>query len=101
MRTLHGDVGFAGRGPESWDPDAWAWLPGVDYAAGWRAARDAAEEVNELLVGCGVERWQLRAIADTDAQGRGWVRLVGPRQGWERLQQLLQLATEKAPEEVA
>ncbi|MGK4582555.1 hypothetical protein [Kitasatospora sp. HPMI-4] len=91
---MDGDGDFFGGSAEGLEPDAWLWLRGVDYAAGWRQARAAAGELNELLAGCGVERWQLRAIADTDAQGRGVVRMEGVEAGWRRLEELLHLAAE-------
>ncbi|MBB4923209.1 hypothetical protein [Kitasatospora kifunensis] len=95
MRALYGDadadaVGGWGQGL---DPDAWMWVEGVDYAAGWRVARAAATEVNVLLTQCGVPVDELRAVAATDAQGHGEVRLVGLPQGWLRLEQLLRLAS--------
>jgi hypothetical protein len=78
------------------DPDSWLWLPGVDYAAGWREARDAADGLNAALAACGVERQQLRAVADTDAAGQGWVRLVGVPAGWQRLGMVLRAIVEDA-----
>ncbi|MFI6443539.1 hypothetical protein [Kitasatospora sp. NPDC050543] len=89
---MYGDGDFFGELAADLDPDAWVWLPGVDYATGWRAARVAADAVNALLAVCGVERSQLRAIADTDAQGRGVVRLEGVAGGWLKLEELLCLA---------
>ncbi|MFF2080948.1 hypothetical protein ACFVXG_40045 [Kitasatospora sp. NPDC058162] len=76
----------------SLDPDSWVWLPGVDYAAGWRVARRTADEVNSLLAACGVERSKMRAIADTNAQGGALVRLEGVLEGWVNLKELLCLA---------
>ncbi|MFI9273813.1 hypothetical protein ACIGXM_24340 [Kitasatospora sp. NPDC052896] len=92
MRALHGDEEAAGAWDDVLDPDRWLWLPGVDYVAGWRAARKEAEEVNALLLACGVERSALRAVADTDAQGHGVVRLVGGPEGRLLLGRLLDLA---------
>ncbi|MFJ7911484.1 hypothetical protein [Kitasatospora sp. NPDC096204] len=89
---LDGDDDFDAELAASLDPDSWAWLPGVDYAAGWRVARRTADEVNSLLAACGVGRLQLRAIADTDAQGGALVRLEGVLEGWMSLQELLCLA---------
>ncbi|MFE4973089.1 hypothetical protein ACFRAR_13365 [Kitasatospora sp. NPDC056651] len=89
---LDGDDDFGAELAASFDPDSWVWLPGVDYAAGWRAARGTADEVNSLLAACGVERSQLRAIADTDAQGGALVRLEGALEGWMSLKELLCLA---------
>ncbi|GAA0662513.1 hypothetical protein GCM10010193_12290 [Kitasatospora atroaurantiaca] len=98
---MDGDDGVFGELAADLDPDAWVWLPGVDYAAGWREARDAADELNEVLAACGVDRRHLRAVADTDAHGQGWVRLVGVPYGWHRLGELLQLAVEEARRESA
>ncbi|MFF7988226.1 hypothetical protein ACFZDG_00330 [Kitasatospora xanthocidica] len=89
---MDGDDDFVADLAADLDPDAWLWLPGVDYAAGWRVARGAADELNALLAVCGVERAQLRAIADTDAMGGPVVRLEGVAQGWLRLEELLCLA---------
>ncbi|WP_045303392.1 hypothetical protein [Saccharothrix sp. ST-888] len=91
---MDGDGDFFGESAEGLEPDEWLWVRGVDYAAGWREAHAAAGELNVLLAGCGVERWQLRAIADTDAQGRGVVRLEGVAAGWLRLEELLAQAAE-------
>ncbi|MFD4398749.1 hypothetical protein [Kitasatospora sp. NPDC058478] len=89
---MHGDDDFRAELAGDLDPDAWVWLPGVDYAAGWRAARRTADEVNALLAACGVKRSNLRAIADTDAEGGAVVRLEGVAEGWLSLKELLCLA---------
>lgn len=98
LRALSGDSGSAGGWVDDLDPDAWAWLPGVDYEAGWREARQAADEVNALLLACGVASSELRAVATTDAQGQGWVQLLGPVQGWQALERILQLASTVSPD---
>ncbi|WP_395294742.1 hypothetical protein ACF9IK_15190 [Kitasatospora hibisci] len=90
---MHGDDDFGAELAADLDPDTWVWLPDVDYAAGWRAARRMANELNSLLAACGVDRTQLRAIADTDACGGPVVRLEGAAEGWLRLEELLCLAT--------
>ncbi|MEU9045832.1 MULTISPECIES: hypothetical protein [unclassified Kitasatospora] len=89
---MDGDDDFGAELAASLDPDSWVWLPGVDYAAGWRVARRTADEVNSLLAACGVDRLQLRAIADTDVQGGALVRLEGVLDGWMSLKELLCLA---------
>ncbi|WP_051838409.1 hypothetical protein [Streptomyces sp. NRRL WC-3742] len=89
---MDGDDDFGAELAASLDPDSWVWLPGVDYAAGWRVAREAADQLNALLAAGGVERSQLRAIADTDAQGRPVVRLEGVTAGWLHLEALMRLA---------
>ncbi|WP_327073374.1 hypothetical protein OG196_15485 [Kitasatospora purpeofusca] len=90
---MDGDDDFGAELAASLDPDSWAWLPGVDYAAGWRVAKQAADELNNLLLACGVERPQLRAVADTDSRGGPVVRLEGVAEGWLSLEELLTLAT--------
>ncbi|MFF3113781.1 hypothetical protein ACFVSN_31885 [Kitasatospora sp. NPDC057904] len=89
---MYGDDDFSAELAAGLDPDSWVWLPGVDYAAGWRVARRTADELNELLALCGVKRSALRAIADTDAQGGPVVRLEGIAEGWLSLEELLCLA---------
>ncbi|WP_329497339.1 hypothetical protein [Kitasatospora herbaricolor] len=89
---MHGDDDFGAELAADLDPDSWVWLPNVDYAAGWRAARRTADQLNVLLELCRVERSQLRAIADTDAQGGPVVRLEGDVRGWWSLEELLSLA---------
>src|SRR5690349_8356988 len=86
---LDGDDDFGAELAASLDPDTWVWLPGVDYAAGWRAARHVADELNALLAACGVDRLKLHAIADTDVQGGPLVRLEGILEGWMSLKELL------------
>lgn len=93
LRALDGDADAVGGWSQDLDPDAWMWLADVDYAAGWRVAHAAATEVNALLARCGVPASELRAVAATDAQGRGEVRLMGLPQGWVRLEELLRLAS--------
>ncbi|MFJ9840261.1 hypothetical protein ACIRYZ_07300 [Kitasatospora sp. NPDC101155] len=89
---MRGDDDFCAESTADLDPDRWLWLPGVDYAAGWRAARRTAEDLNGLLAACGVQRSQLRAMADTDALGGPVVRLEGVPEGWLSLEELLVLA---------
>ncbi|MFJ4090005.1 hypothetical protein ACIPYS_00330 [Kitasatospora sp. NPDC089913] len=89
---MDGDDDFGAELAASLDPDSWVWLPGVDYAAGWRVARQTADELNSLLAACGVARTQLRAIADTDSTGGPVVRLEGIAEGWLSLEELLCLA---------
>ncbi|MER5638724.1 hypothetical protein ABT095_17385 [Kitasatospora sp. NPDC002227] len=80
---------------EDLDPEEWLWLPGIDYAAGWRAAKAEAVELNALLAKTGLERGQLRAVPDTDAAGGGIVRLIGTPDGWRQLELLLALARQQ------
>lgn len=55
------------------------WVPGVDYVAGWCSAREAADRLNRVLLGVGFELSAVRAVASTDGDGRGVVRLAGGR----------------------
>ncbi|MER5580947.1 hypothetical protein ABT090_04710 [Streptomyces asoensis] len=64
-------------GPDVAGADHGLWVRGVDYMAGWRAARAAADQVNRALHTAAFEPSQLRAVASTDDVGRGVVRLVG------------------------
>ncbi|MEU1180404.1 hypothetical protein ABZ464_22625 [Streptomyces sp. NPDC005820] len=70
------------------------WVPGVDYLAGWRAARDVADRLNRALLGVGVELSEARAIASTNDDGCGVVRLVGPPGAMDRLAGLLEAHTD-------
>ncbi|MEU6573990.1 hypothetical protein [Streptomyces sp. NPDC046805] len=53
------------------------WVSGVDYMAGWCEARDAADRLNRALLGVGFELSEVRAVAATNEDGRGVVRLAG------------------------
>jgi uncharacterized membrane protein len=53
------------------------WVRGVDYMAGWRVAREAADQLNFALLLAEFEPSELRAVAVTNDDGRGVVRLVG------------------------
>ncbi|GHA17927.1 hypothetical protein ACFOOM_10550 [Streptomyces echinoruber] len=70
--------------------DALLWTPGVDYIAGWREAREAADRLNRALLGAGLELSTMRAVASTDERGRGVVRLTGWPGGAHRLAELLE-----------
>ena len=70
--------------------DAGLWVSGTDYIAGWREAREAADRLNRALLGVGFELSAVRAVASTDADGRGVVRLVGWPGAVERLAGLLE-----------
>ncbi|MDX2676778.1 hypothetical protein [Streptomyces soliscabiei] len=66
------------------------WVRGVDYMAGWRAARESADRMNRALLGAGFELSEVRAIASTDTEGRGVVRLVSSPDAVGRLAALLE-----------
>ncbi|MCH5676007.1 hypothetical protein [Streptomyces gilvus] len=70
--------------------DAGLWVSGVDYIAGWREAREAADRLNRALLGVGFELSAVRAVASTDGDGRGVVRLVGWPGAVDRLAGLLE-----------
>ncbi|MFR0356650.1 hypothetical protein [Streptomyces sediminimaris] len=66
------------------------WVSGVDYIAGWREARTAADRLNRAFLGEGFELSELRAVASTYDDGRGVVRLVGWPDAVVRLAWLLE-----------
>jgi hypothetical protein len=66
------------------------WVPGVDYIARWREAREAADRLNRAFLGMGFELSELRAVASTNDDGRGVVRLAGWPGAMERLARLLE-----------
>ncbi|MGW3663535.1 hypothetical protein [Streptomyces sp. NPDC005141] len=66
------------------------WVPGVDYIAGWREARGAADRLNRALLGAGFELSQVRAVASTNESGRGVVRVAGRLDAVDRLSRLLE-----------
>ncbi|WP_345060613.1 hypothetical protein [Streptomyces rameus] len=57
--------------------DSGLWASGVDYISGWREARDAADRLNRALLGAGLELSAVRAVASTNEDGCGVVRLTG------------------------
>ncbi|MEU5347745.1 hypothetical protein AB0H18_44305 [Streptomyces sp. NPDC020766] len=70
--------------------DCGLWVPGVDYVAGWRDAREAADRLNRALLGAGVELSEVRAVASTNEEGCGVVRIAGWPGAVERLAGLLE-----------
>ncbi|MFD9331800.1 hypothetical protein [Streptomyces sp. NPDC060065] len=70
--------------------DCGLWVPGVDYMAGWRDAREAADRLNRALLGAGFELSQVRAVASTDEGGRGVVRMACWPDAVDRLTGLLE-----------
>jgi hypothetical protein len=94
-------VGKVAGAGENWMGDALdiagaeggLWLPGVDYMAGWRGAREAADRLNRALHGAGLELSQVRAVASTDERGLGVVRVAGWPDAVERLAVLLEAVT--------
>ncbi|MEV2227687.1 hypothetical protein AB0H69_03745 [Streptomyces phaeochromogenes] len=70
--------------------DCGLWVPGVDYVAGWRGAREAADRLNRAFLGAGVELSEVRAVASTNEEGRGVVRIAGWPDAMDRLAGLLE-----------
>ena len=75
--------------------DSGLWVPGVDYIAGWREARDAADRLNRALLGAGFELSEVRAVASTDGAGRGVVRFAGWPRASDRLASLLETLADR------
>ncbi|WP_371536890.1 hypothetical protein [Streptomyces sp. NBC_00466] len=73
--------------------DCGLWVPGVDYVAGWREAREAADRLNRGLLGAGFELSEVRAVASTNEDGRGVVRVTGWPNAVGRLAGLLEAVT--------
>ncbi|WP_145887017.1 hypothetical protein [Streptomyces sp. BK340] len=69
--------------------DSGLWVSGVDYISGWREAREAADRLNRALLGAGLDLSAVRAVASTNEDGRGVVRLTGWPAVVDRLAQLL------------
>ncbi|WP_435212268.1 hypothetical protein [Streptomyces sp. bgisy034] len=74
--------------------DSGLWVSGVDYIAGWSEAREAADRLNRALLGAGFELSAVRAVASTNEDGRGVVRLAGWPGAVDRLAQLLEARAE-------
>ncbi|MEV6755409.1 hypothetical protein [Streptomyces sp. NPDC051214] len=70
------------------------WVPGVDYVAGWRDAREAADRLNRAFLGAGLELSQVRAVASTDEGGHGLVRMAGSPDAVDRLASFLEVAVD-------
>lgn len=66
------------------------WTPGVDYMAGWREARESADRLNRALLSVGFELSVVRAVASTNEDGQGVVRLAAWPGAMERLAALLE-----------
>ncbi|MER6614137.1 hypothetical protein [Streptomyces xantholiticus] len=70
--------------------DSGLWVSGVDYLAGWRDARKAADRLNRALLGAGLCLSDVRAVASTDESARGVVRFAGRPDTVDRLARLLE-----------
>ncbi|MFF8353092.1 hypothetical protein ACF063_06545 [Streptomyces chartreusis] len=82
--------GWLSDGLDVPNADSVLWVPGVDYIAGWREAREAADCLNRALLSVGLELSVVRAVASTTEEGRGVVRLTGWPDAVERLARLLE-----------
>ncbi|OIJ91261.1 hypothetical protein [Streptomyces colonosanans] len=74
--------------------DSGLWVPGVDYMAGWREAREVADRLNRALLSVGFELSAVRAVASTNGDGSGVVRLAGWPGAVDRLAQLLEVCAD-------
>ncbi|WHM41251.1 hypothetical protein [Streptomyces sp. BPTC-684] len=81
-------------GLDAVEMDVGLWSPGVDYLAGWREARVAADRLNRALLAAGFELSELRASATTTGDGRGVVRLAGWPGVVDRLARCLERAAD-------
>ncbi|WP_424893663.1 hypothetical protein [Streptomyces sp. SAI-218] len=72
------------------DSDSGLWVSRVDYIAGWRVARGSADRLNRALLAVGFELSDVRAVASTNEEGRGVVRVAGWPDAVERLALLLE-----------
>ena len=99
IRYIGGSNKVTGSG-EEWlsdgldvtNADFGLWVRGVDYMAGWREARDAADQLNLVFLAVGFEPSELRAVAATTDDGRGLVRVVGLPIAVVRLAEVLEAA---------
>ncbi|WP_234545270.1 hypothetical protein [Streptomyces shenzhenensis] len=66
------------------------WASGVDYIAGWREARESADRLNRALLSVGFELSVVRAVASTNEDGQGVVRLAAWPGAVDRLAALLE-----------
>ncbi|MFJ4365739.1 hypothetical protein ACIP4S_16460 [Streptomyces chartreusis] len=82
--------GWLSDGLDVPNADSGLWVSGVDYIAGWREAREAADCLNRALLGAGFELSAVRAVASTNEEGRGVVRLTGWPDAVDRLARVLE-----------
>ncbi|MFG2276665.1 hypothetical protein ACGFNY_43775 [Streptomyces chartreusis] len=82
--------GWLSDGLDVPDADSGLWVSGVDYIAGWREAREVADRLNRALLSVGFELSAARAVASTNEEGRGVVRLTGWPDAVDRLAQVLE-----------
>ncbi|MFB7497339.1 hypothetical protein ACFC09_22080 [Streptomyces sp. NPDC056161] len=82
--------GWLSDGLDAAGADFGLWVSGVDYISGWREARESADRLNRALLGAGFELADVRAVASTDEDGRGVVRLAGRPVAVDRLARFLE-----------
>ncbi|NEA77221.1 hypothetical protein [Streptomyces sp. SID13588] len=73
------------------------WVREAGYIKAWADARDAAEEMNLVLVSLGVGARELRAVAATDQAGFGLVRFKGSPDAVRKLASLLRNCDNSPP----
>ncbi|MFE5036459.1 hypothetical protein [Streptomyces sp. NPDC056683] len=83
--------GWLSEGLDAPGADFGFWAPGVDYIAGWREARESADRLNRALLSMGFELSAVRAVASTNEDGQGVVRLAGWPGAVDRLAALLEM----------
>ncbi|MEV7000593.1 hypothetical protein AB0N62_23305 [Streptomyces sp. NPDC093982] len=82
--------GWLSDGLDVPDVDSGLWVSRVDYIAGWREARDVADRLNRALRSVDFELSAVRAVASTNGEGRGVVRLTGCPDVVDRLARILE-----------
>ncbi|MBM9505460.1 hypothetical protein [Actinacidiphila acididurans] len=60
------------------NPDDILWAPGIDYVAGWREAKNAAEALATALLTAWPDAEDVTAVAQSAADGSGLVQLHIP-----------------------
>ncbi|MFG2959675.1 hypothetical protein ACGF5O_38875 [Streptomyces sp. NPDC048291] len=86
--------GWLSDGLEVPGEDFGFWAPGVDYMAGWREAQESADRLNRALLSVGFELSAVRAVASTNEDGQGVVRLAAWPGAVERLARLLEASAD-------
>ncbi|AWW42479.1 hypothetical protein [Streptomyces cadmiisoli] len=87
--------GWLSDGLDAPGADSGLWVSGVDYIGGWREARETADRLNRALLGLGFEVPAVRAVASTNEDGRGVVRLTGWPGAVEHLARLLETCPDR------
>lgn len=69
------------------------WVPGVDYAGGWRDAKNACDELMAALAAACPEAEGVTAVAQSAPDGSGVIQLRIPPATAQALAELLRAAT--------